>query len=1384
MNEDELIELLQSHLPEDLTAEQIAELRRAMKDSPRLRDALLEELSLEQSLSVKYAPTVEHVSEIVSRIAHQVAGRRRMRWMTAILCVALAGAVAVGGVLLAVRFSREQPAKSDAMARRAPGAETRPATQPVRARDQDANAVVASAGSATSAPARRPGRLGTTPTPAPAIALATKTPGSAPAPGAEAGAAWTLFDPIVPLDARTLRDQFRRVFDTISGSYTRKGSQTLDVHGRFRLTGTLDEAHMLRLATQSIKKLIVDAWHGDVGARIILREDKPFLACRLVRRAGNASPTVAGSDQRWEHFHKGAVDFRYQDGQFLLACGDVVLLAVPMPEAPTEVRLNAECNLYAAALLPCRRLRLPKDEPARVLLDSTRPNGLKWSTDRLKGAELLRHDDGSLELRGKDLKEEPGTTAEITTAVGKEICLRLADFTHKAAFAVHLRENRHYVRYYVATHRDTKVLVTDRDDHKARERAFDEGLVVGESFWVRLDTGLDRIRLAVSTDANCWRPLREGIRLDDDKPAGESVFFGLVLPRSGTHRAKVTAIRIRQRDAIVRLADPDLLARVPETPEIRKARTLDTVRPLLAAAKPKATPAPAWRLACDAAIVQRSQCVPLRRAAAGDLLETAIAHGPDVDAVRRGLEEFADLTYTGWEQSRAETRRSLYDRLAQRCFATGRRDRLLAVLDSWLRAGLRGLRRRWSNESFLPPSLARLILYDLLDRRQNETLAYQAARVLALHRTAKGDMPHFSKSEGSSLRLAQWMESDARAAAGETADDTVRPWEGTWSHPLRVQTDRDTMNAIAEFAACVQAKAYEHAARALANQTLPDGLVPTDPDGQLYRAIHYHVRRLIQTHPDLARLLREQFAPLADVRLHRALRVGDIDTLQTLAVYFHGTAAARKALTCLADRELSMGNGAAAGVKYRTLLDEASDADEKHTLAAKYRLASALAGQLAGKPVTKDVSLPGKRIAPGEFEAMVASLVRSRRGGQSQAVVASSRLAPAGGTPRLSRLCRLTAAKDDRSRPFTRHVAWARWQRELIVHQRGRLAAIHLDNRQSRWSHSESLRDSSSAAGCPAWPVVTTDRLYARMLSRRGSVLACIDPRRGKTVWLQRLDDGIASDPVLVNSWLYVLTHRMPRGNTAEIYLHRISPETGRSSFSARLLALRRDSRLLDAGQLALAGDSLLIRCSATLVCCDLLGEVRWIHRLTYVPPDVDRALLEDVLPGPLIVTGHHVLLTSPCSPTLNCIDVRTGSHVWSHLQPQLHKLVGLVGQTVVLAAADSLEGLDVRTGKLLWRTATTARPDAITPAEGVSILCVTLNRADKEDRGKRGPCERYLRWLSAADGTEIRRVDVPAEPKTLYDVAAVFATNRELILLTNHDKARHTAEVWRASLR
>ncbi|HUS90762.1 MAG TPA: PQQ-binding-like beta-propeller repeat protein [Phycisphaerae bacterium] len=1391
MTEDELIELIQGRLPEELTARQVAELRRAMRTSSRLRDALLDELSLEQGLATKYAPAADRVEEIVADIARRAAAMRRSRWRLLNFGLLLLMAAVVAGVLLLAHLYGRPP-ETDGLGARtdgkpAPGASTRPAaTEPAAPATQEAApAIAAVTGAApTSAPSVRP-----KPT-LPTVSAPPTAPTALPAGDSPAAAVplppWRMYDFGPRLGGRMLREQLRGLFKEVSNTYARPQQKYVEIRGRYALQGELTDKHLLRLAAYDVKQLSLEVWSGAKGVRFARGNDSLMAGYLLERKGRDVLAHLAAVDARWRYFSGGALDLRWQDGNAVLARADVPLLVLPLEGEPRDVQMEADAKFVAARLLPCEPIRLPAAGPDKVLVDSAHTAALTWKPEGDgEGVELRKGADGSLEIAGKP-REERTVWTTFTPAVGRRVELQLRDVAHRTGFVWRLQGGRRHIKYYVVEHRGAFVLTTDPDNSRSREEAFDRGLVVGETFWVRLGLGLDCCNLDFSADGRHWGPLHTE-KLESHSRVDEPLQFGIFLYRDRDGRAKVTRLRVRQAECFAGLADPALVQRVPDTKEIREASSIEKLWPIVVEAKPDDAAALDWRLACDAALIQRSGFPAIRLACAIDLLETAGKASDRTGALLAAASDLAAWSYTRDNQGPAwKAALGFYEALAQRCFVTGRRDELVRIGDHWLGDFLGRFQYQWDLKDPMPPGLVRLMVYHLMAKEDWRALACESGRLLALYVSGQGDLPRQWEGGTEETRLLQWAQAEARSYVDGGGDDASGAWSGAWTHPLTVPLDRETLNVIAEFVASVNAKAYEHAAKVLASQLLPDGIVPTDSDGRLYQAIHFHIRQLLQTHPELARELRERFAPIGGVRLQRALRDGDVETLQSLVVQFHGTEPARQALYRLADRDLSMGNVVGAAAKYGTLL-ESAPADQQPELAAKFRLASALAGQLAGRPVTQPVDLPGKRMSPGEFEAMISSLVESRRtGGVRGLAVVEEPPAPAPGDCEAAELMTLSADRDDSARPFTRNVAWATRGRDLIVHQRGRVSAVNLDTRKTLWSHSETLKSSPERYG-PSWPVLSGDRLFVRMDSRRETLLACLDLKIGQPLWQQRFDEGILSDPILVNSWLYVLTYRTSLGGLVEIYLRRISPETGQSAMASRLVALRRDSRLLVApGRLTLAGEALVFRCSATLVCCDLLGEVRWIRRLTFVPPDIDRALTYDMVPGEMIVRDGRVIFGGKTCPSVTCVELKSGREVWSYLQPDLRRVVGLVGGKVVLATEGHLEALDADTGKPAWRVERTAEVEAVLPAEKDTIACVTLDRVDPKNRKRYGRDVRRVCWLSAADGSIVRSVDIEdaALYDTLYGAERIYSTGKELIVLAGFDAKPRSARLFRLRIK
>ena len=90
--EKELLVILEEHLPQDLTPEQMEAINSAAQNSPKLREAILESLGFEDALAASYAPETRDVSELNRRCQDRTQQQRRGRWRSlarSVLAIAL-----------------------------------------------------------------------------------------------------------------------------------------------------------------------------------------------------------------------------------------------------------------------------------------------------------------------------------------------------------------------------------------------------------------------------------------------------------------------------------------------------------------------------------------------------------------------------------------------------------------------------------------------------------------------------------------------------------------------------------------------------------------------------------------------------------------------------------------------------------------------------------------------------------------------------------------------------------------------------------------------------------------------------------------------------------------------------------------------------------------------------------------------------------------------------------------------------------------------------------------------------------------------------------------------------------------------------------------------
>ena len=343
MNETDLIELIQTHLPEELTDEQIAEIRAKMADSPELQEALLEELLLEQGLAMQYAPPVTDFDEVISRIEALAASRKRKHWLawtTALICTL---ALVTTAIMLVVMAGEKPQARQVASA-------SQPKSQP--AGKLAGASQTKPVGPLAAKPKPKPGLVAKKPVEPPPVQPAAK-----PLP---TGPSMTWRDYALPQDGREDDAWREKIEQILRGRHGRKlqwdpHQKRYMLRGTFELTALPAEGRMIRLGVFRAQRAPLELWSGLEGVRIDLQDrGQPLTGNTLHRRRKGDKAEVTGTCDdgwAWRWYRNGTVDIRYQDGEILVCRGRIPVLRLPLTKPPTEVMAFRPFKPVRAGLL-------------------------------------------------------------------------------------------------------------------------------------------------------------------------------------------------------------------------------------------------------------------------------------------------------------------------------------------------------------------------------------------------------------------------------------------------------------------------------------------------------------------------------------------------------------------------------------------------------------------------------------------------------------------------------------------------------------------------------------------------------------------------------------------------------------------------------------------------------------------------------------------------------------------------------------------------------------------------------------------------------------------------------------------------------------------------
>jgi len=622
--------------------------------------------------------------------------------------------------------------------------------------------------------------------------------------------------------------------------------------------------------------------------------------------------------------------------------------------------------------------------------------------------------------------------------------------------------------------------------------------------------------------------------------------------------------------------------------------------------------------------------------------------------------------------------------------------------------------------------------------------------------------------------LTQWAMDEAQSRLREQGDGNGPKPASLWRHPLAVSDDPEMMNLLGEFLFLVRKKHYEAACKVLTSRTLPNALVATEGSQEILQTSHFKIRQIIHTTPPLGLVLRQaRYRQIGMIRLERARRQNDLETLTSLAAQFSGTEPGLGALHVLADRDLSNGDFGRAAARYRRL-QESNHYSRRDDTAAKFRLASAMMGKLTGKPAIRSVNLPGGTFSPEEFERMIEQLVSARNRPDVALAAAAHRAGPgpAGAKAQLTHLADTPGKAVTLPYSPTRPGDLVLDGDRVLVSQIGKLFAVDWRTRKVVWSVETTFdpRRPPSPAEGRARLLRVGQSLYVRSVEP-GRPLACFNTLTGKPLWSKVYDDRVLSDPVLIGAWVSVISTRDSVPGT--LHLQRVSPITGETSFSSRPVQIRDSWPSI--GRPAVVGNSLLFRTTGCLISSDLRGEVQWARRLPLVPhsvlPEAHTGMsTEDML----VWRGRNVIFCARGCPYVMCVSAESGKVLWSFMISPPARLVGLVAGNAIVVEPDRICALDPETGKIRWQRRHSGNDAAVMPADDGTLLVVSLIRP----RG--GPKDtstenRYVRWISAANGRTMLEIPVIGDGG-IYGVSRLLSDGKRIFGLSNGQSNRSNA--------
>lgn len=1369
----ELMALVQTRAPEELTPGEVARLQAALAHSPALQQALSERLEMEQYLSAALGTSQVSAERVIAAAAKaaEAPGQRLISLLGLAVCLALAAVI--GSVLLVAGRSRSEPQGDDATHVKV--AESSHAPPPDSAHAAPAGALAAHVPAESPEPS--PSTAGQGPAGPPAAAPAPAGPApsesaGAPAPhtAAQVPAApqepWeapaVLAAQPAPTGAEALDDfnartsapnesQLRRWFEKVPGQNGNlanyKSSNTICglVEGVLRLRSPWAPGVALRLSLQERPKLQIHLWNGDRGLTVRSYENqRVWVAYETSRKGGSPLPEIrrlAAHDEglaaRVNPVEPATFDLSFDGQQFALSRGNIPLLRAPFAGLPQQVYFEGKAVLRQLELV--RAVDLPAAAPpGPIVADLRQPASGAWLTDHLENGVFAKLPDGSVELKPGTPPRPLWVSLPLPFDRVQEVVFQLDDVGPGAGILWGDPRGKPLggLGFYQEKRTRKLVLQPGNPSGGGFETQADPDhepvAFCGPQVWIKMLSGGGPLRWWLSDDGVHWAKAHEPWPNMPELLGSVGLYCA---PDKQAHGIKLRRIIVRELPAMSTLVSRELR---PRLPALSGRADLGSWLATVYGNQPRDVDGASWRTTCAFRSLAGDVVGTPRQVLLFKGLDDVLASDRPWRQRLQLLHEAAQIAACWDDPGPIQRLVARYSQFASLLAREGNAAALAEVARAQLAAPL------WirhpvpaSDELFREP-----ILHLAFAQRWPEL--YDFCDQLRFSRRNAPRQPV----------LMDWAEAYAARQVPQHAAAGAALLRSDWRHPLVAELSKEGFNLLAELEAALESKSYQEACQIVSTAGSPagPGLLPDSHDPDLLTSLAAAVDRAMQEHPALRATMNDQFGPVGRLRIRQAITEDDVAAVEAGALQFTGTEAAAEAHLWLADRAQSRGAFAQSLAHYREALRSVAPSERGHAVAGA-QLAAAMMGQtLVDEPVGP-ADFGEVRLAPAEFSKLLGEM-RGRRAVGNASSPATPQPAPADlptattlETQVRGRLDGDVGSESDKipgeilQQPLdwvARQTAVVADGARLIFSNRFQVSAFDPQTAKFTW---RTMLGGESAAThtwslTPMRPLVTASRVFVRRLPKTGPELAALDAATGRVFWSTGKDANkfVVSDPFLVQEELFALTATWADQEVL-LALTCYDIQSGSVSHEHPLVRLRESwwQQQQRSCQAAPLGDTVVVACGGCVLRADLTGDVRWLRRETWVPPPVDHGWVVQE-PSPPIESGGRIFVMQPGVYALSAIAAETGRLDWRQPIPNLRRLLGIDGPRVLVQTGAGFAALDAASGNLLWEAAVPDPLDAVLPA-GKGGLVYARRQALHEETNK--PSCPLLVWIDTETGRE-----------------------------------------------